>query len=90
MDDAGGGWDDAEVVEGLAAPFQEFVAFAVALELALGIVEQGELRAELVDLHGMVDDEVDGDLGVDFGWIAAHAAPSGLATLPDPPQPARR
>ena len=42
MHDAGGRRHDAEVVERLLAPLQELVALAVALELALGVVEEGE------------------------------------------------
>ena len=62
-----------KVVEGLAAPFQEFIALAIALELALGVVEQSEAGAEVVHLHRMVDDQIDRDQGIDLGGVAAHA-----------------
>ena len=63
---------DAEVVEGALPPAEEGVALAVALELALRVPEDGHPRAELVDLHGVVDDELGGDLRVDGGRVAAE------------------
>ena len=59
MDDAGARRHDAEVVEGLLAPAQELVALAVALEFDLDVPREGVSRAEVVDLHRVVDDEVD-------------------------------
>ena len=72
VDDAGVGRHDAEVVEGRLAPTQERVALAVALELELGVAREGEARRELVDLHGVVDDELGREEGVDPGGIAAE------------------
>ncbi len=62
---------DAEVVEGLATPLEERVALAVAFELALGVEGEGALVAEGVDLHRVVDDQVDVDQRVDLLRIAA-------------------
>ncbi len=72
VDDPGVRRDDAEVVEGRLAPAQEGVALAVPLELALGVLEHGHARAELVDLHRVVDDELGGDLRIDGGGLAAE------------------
>ena len=72
VDDAGVGRDDAEVVERRLAPAQEGVALAVPLELALGVLEHGHARAELVDLHRVVDDELGGDLRIDRRGLAAE------------------
>ena len=69
--DAGRRRDDAEVVEGLLAPLQERVALAVALEVALGVDREGALVAEGVDLHRVVDHQVDVDERVDRCRIAA-------------------
>ncbi len=69
--DAGRRRHDAEVVEGLPAPFEEGVALAVALELALGVDREGALVAEGVDLDRVVDDEVDVDERVDPLRVAA-------------------
>ena len=65
---------DPEVVEGFLAPAQELVALAVALEFLLGVIEERRLRAEQVDLHRMVDDQVDRHERVDLLGVAAEAA----------------
>ena len=57
VDDAGVGWHDAEVVEGLLPPTQKLVAFAVALELDARVERQRILAREIVDLHRVVDDQ---------------------------------
>ena len=53
-------------------PAEEGVALAVPLELALGVPEDGQARAELVHLDGVVDDELGGDLRVDRCRVAAQ------------------
>ena len=72
VDDARVGRDDLEVVEGGLAPAKECVALAVALELALGVVREGEPRGECVDLHGVVDHELRREQRVDQRRIAAE------------------
>ena len=62
---------DAEVVEGLAAPLEEGVALAVALELALGVDGEGAGVAKGVDLDRVVDHQVDVDQRVDRLGVAA-------------------
>ena len=66
VDDPGARRDDLEVVEGALAPAQERVALAVALELELGVPEDRASRRELVDLHRVVDHELDGEERVDL------------------------
>ena len=61
VDDPGAGRDDLEVGERALAPAQERVALAVPLELELDVPAEGELRRELVHLHGVVDYELGGD-----------------------------
>ncbi len=73
MADAGAGRHHAEVVEGALAPLEEVIALAVALVLVLDVVGEGLRRAELVDDHRMVDDEIDGDERVDLLRVAAEA-----------------
>ena len=70
--DAGARRHHAEVVEGAGAPAQELVALLVALVLDLDVFLEGVGRAEEVDLHGMVDDEVDRHQRVDLGGVAAE------------------
>ena len=56
------------------APAQEGVALAVALELALGVVHEREAGRELVDLHRVVDHQLDRLQRVDPGRVAAEVA----------------
>ena len=79
VDDADAGRHDLERVERLHAPFQELVALGVALELDLHVEVERVGRAVVVDLHRVVDDEVDrherlDDLRVraQFGGDVAH------------------
>jgi hypothetical protein len=58
VDDPGRGRYDREVVEGLLAPLQELVALAVALELPFGVELQCHGRAERVDLHRVVYNQI--------------------------------
>ena len=77
VDDAGHRWHNPEVVEGLLAPFQKLVAFAVALELDLGVPRQGVRRGKEIHLNGVIDDQIDGDERVDPLRIAAEAIDGG-------------
>ena len=71
--DAGRRRHDAEVRERLLAPAQELVALLVALELDLGVLLERGRGAEVVDLHRVIDHEVDRDQWVDALGIGAHA-----------------
>ena len=71
---------DLEVVERALAPAQERVALPVPLELELGVPEDRAPRRELVDLHRVVDHELDGQERVDPLRVAAegvHRVPHG-------------
>ena len=72
MHDAGVRRDGLEALEGGLAPAQERVALLVALELLLRVDAEGVARAEDVDLHGVVDDELDRHERVDLGRVAAE------------------
>jgi hypothetical protein len=74
MDDPGIGRDDAEVAKRLLAPAQERVALAVARELELDVPAERVGGAEVVDLHGVIDDQVRGLQRVDARRIAAERA----------------
>ena len=58
MDDADAGRHDVEGLEGLHAPLEELVAFAVAGELDVQIERERFGGAGEIDLHGMVDHQV--------------------------------
>ena len=80
VDDADVRRHDAEVVERLLSPAQELVALAVALELELDVQLQRVGRAEVIDLHRVVDHQIDRDQRVDLLRIAAqplHGRPHG-------------
>ena len=70
--DAGARGNDGEVLEGGLAPLEEAVALAVALVFQLHVAVEGLRRAELVDDHRMVDDEIDGHERVDLARVAAE------------------
>ncbi len=59
VDDAGVGRDDAEVLERVLAPAQERVALAVSGELEPGVEVGGVGLGVVIDLHRVVDDELD-------------------------------
>ena len=73
VDDAGVRRHDLEVAERVLAPLEEAIALLVALELELGVLVERGLAAELVDLHRVIDDELDGLERVDLARVAAHA-----------------
>ena len=72
MHDAGVGRHDAEIAEGVLAPAQERVALLVARELELGVQLKRVGLAEVVDLHGVIDHELDRLQRVDPVRIAAE------------------
>ena len=72
MADAGVRRHGLEVREGALAPAEEGVALAVAPELELGVALDREPRREVVDLHRVVDHELDRDQRVDLLRVAAE------------------
>ena len=63
--DAHAGRNGGEVAEGGLAPLEEGVALAVALELEQRVEVVGDGGAELVDLDGVVDDQLGGRERID-------------------------
>ncbi len=68
--DAGVGRHHPQGVEGALAPAQEPVSLLVALELQLGVLDEGVGRAVHVGDDRVVDDQLGGDQGVDRGGVA--------------------
>jgi len=64
--------DDLEIVEALAAPFEEGIAFGIALILERDIILERLGRAELVDHHAVIDDEMDRHQRIDLLRVAAE------------------
>ena len=77
VDDARAGRHDAEVVERLLAPAEEFVPLAVAGEFHIDIEVEGVGRVEVVDLDRVVDHEIDGHQRIDLLGVAAEALHGG-------------
>ena len=77
VDDADSGRHDAEAVECLHPPFQKLIALLVALELDVHVELQRIGTIGVVDLHGVVDDEVDRHERLDDLWVGAGAAGRG-------------
>ena len=72
MADAGCRRHHPETLEGGLAPAQERVALPVSLVVSLGVHLEGALVAERVDLHRVVDDQIDVDLRVDRRGVPAQ------------------
>ncbi len=72
MADAGARRHDLEVVEGRAAPAQEFIALLVALVLDFDVLLERVGRAEVIDHHRVVDDEIDRHQRIDLRRVTAH------------------
>ncbi len=80
MADAGPRRDHAKVFEGGLPPAQKRVALAVALHFDAHVLGKGRRRAIAVDLHRVVDDQVDGNQRVDplrVGPLPRHGVAHG-------------
>ena len=78
--DADAGRDDLEAIEGLHPPLEELVAGAVALELDPHVQLDGICDAGEVDLHAVVDHQIDRHLRLDDFGVAprpVHRAAHG-------------
>ena len=73
MDDAARGRNGLEVGQRLLTPLEERVPLhvAVVFDVEVEVESIGVCTAD-VDLHGMVDHEVDGYLGVHLFGVATH------------------
>jgi hypothetical protein len=72
MDDSGCRGNDAKIVEGISPPTQEGIALPIALEFDFGVAVERLRRGEKIHLHRMIDHQVNGDLRVDLGGVAAE------------------
>ena len=77
VDDAGARRHHAEVVERLLTPPQKFVPLAVAREFHVDVQVQRVGRVEVVDLHRVVDHQVDRHQRVDLLGVAAEPLHGG-------------
>ena len=66
--------DDAEVLECLLPPAEEGVALGITLELDGDVLFERPVGAEVVDLDGVVDDEIDRHQWVDLPRVSPQPA----------------
>ena len=71
MNDTVAGRDDSQVVESLFTPLKESESFSVTLELKFFVAFLSIGSAREVDLHGVIDDEVNLAEWVDLAGVAA-------------------
>ena len=72
--DAGARRHHAEILERALRPFQESVAFLILLVFLFHVLLERRRRAEEVDDHRMIDDEIDRNQRIDLVGIAAEMA----------------
>src|SRR5829696_1712529 len=77
MNDARHRRDNAEIAEGPLSPFEEFIAFTVALEFHLCVAGERICGGEEIHLNGMVDDEVNRHKRVDLFRVATETCNGG-------------
>lgn len=73
MDNTGAGRYNLEVVESLGAPLEELESLAVTLELELFIFFGGTGNTSGIDLHRVINDQVDWHEGVNLGRVTSKA-----------------
>ena len=74
MHDPRARWHHAEILECALGKLEELVALCVALELKGHILLECLGGSVVVDLHGVVDDEVAGNHRIDLRRFAAHCS----------------
>src|SRR5688572_28772464 len=62
----------AEVIEGPLTPPQKLVSFPIPLEFHFDILFQRVRRTKEVNLHRMVDDQIDGNERIDLPGISSQ------------------
>ena len=77
VNDPGAGGNDAEVFEGALGPTEQGVPLAVSLVFQIHVLGESDGGTETVDLHRVVDHEIDGHQRIDLLDVPAHAGDSG-------------
>ena len=90
MHNAGHRRHNAEIAESFLSPFEEFIAFTIALEFHFGIAVECIGRGEEIHLHGVVDDQVNRHKRIDLLRVAAESWQLRSASQRDRPQRVRR
>ena len=74
MADAGARRHHAEILERALRPLQKSVAFLILLVFLFHVLLERRRRAEEIDDHRMIDDEIDRNQRIDLVGIAAEVA----------------
>ena len=82
--------DDPQAVERLRSPLEEPIALAVAAELHLHVEAERIVPAEVVDLHGVIDHQIDGNRAAAPARRHGRGAPPPSASRRDRRAAARR
>ena len=72
MDNTGSRGNDTKVLESLGAPLEESEALLVAVHLEFLVGAKGLLVSKRIYLDGVINNQVDGDTGIDQRGIAAQ------------------
>jgi hypothetical protein len=70
--DSGARWNDLEILKRSLAPAQKSIALDVALKFQFGVESERVDVAEIVHLHGVVDDQFRREKRINPLGIAAH------------------
>jgi len=76
MADTGAGRDGQEVLEGGLTPLEEFESFIVSFEFNSFVSFSGISSLGNIDLNGVINDQIDGDQGVDLLGITSKSGHS--------------
>ena len=81
---------DAKALERLLSPIEQCVAFPIATIFPLEIRRISIGAAKSIDLHGVIDDQIDRDEWIDSLRISTGIAPPRFSTRRDRRLPERR
>src|SRR5690606_34951847 len=74
--DSHAGWYHTKSVEGLLGPVEQGVTFTVPPVFPIEVGSIGVWTSETINLHGVVDDQVDRDKGINLLRVASRASDS--------------
>src|SRR5206468_8937991 len=72
MHDADSRRNELETLESLLTPLKKLVTLTIALELHVQIEFQRARRTEEIDLHRVIDDQIDRHERLDDLWVASE------------------
>ena len=67
------GRHDGKILEGLLRPFEDLIPFGVAFVFVLYVFAVSVVRSKKINLYGVIDDQIDGHLRINFRTILSFA-----------------